>query len=780
MPNLSRATAGAVITGAGYAAWLLCSWGGQSGIRAAEDLGLVGFPLVAAGSAGLAAHRTRGSERAAWISMAIGAGGWAAGAALWRYYDVAADLSPVPSWADAGYATFLVGAALCLFFLMSTYWPGTRVRLLLDGIIAAAALVGAAWMIVLNVVYAADPLPLGASLVYPVADIALITIAALILVRAPKAKRLELSLVTAGLMFIAASDSAFVCLAAVGGFYQHQLITIGWVWGFLAIGLAAVAVPAPSHGHPHAVAQVPSRTSTWLPYVPVLVSTAICTPMLIAGLGPVVVAAAMTVFAVMIRQFLVIGENRRLLIEVADQVLRDPLTGLANRTLFQDRLAHAVQLHQRHPLAVSVVVLNLDHFKLVNDSLGHSAGDAVLVRVSERLVGIARSGDTVARLGADEFALLMEGDTDASGMVAQRVVEAFDRPFVIDGQDLLVRPSVGLAIAAVHNVDVSAGEILRRAEVAMYSAKRSRSSQLVRFSPETDPGRCQGALLATSGTGGEREVGSARLLGELRHAIEHFGLSVVYQPKFHLSTDQIVGLEALIRWPHPRRGLLGPDQFLPLVRQHGLMASLTAVVLDLALDDVAKWYHKGVGVPVAINVFAPAISDPDFPGQIMRALDQRGLPPSALTVEITEDLLVDNMGRALLVFNKLRDKGIRVAIDDFGSGYSALWYLREFPVDEVKLAKEFIAPILTHPASAAIVRAVIDLAHALDVTPVAEGVENAETAALLAEYGCEVAQGFHYSAPLAPAAVLELLEMQKRLRGRGAMNLTARGAARSS
>ena len=148
----------------------------------------------------------------------------------------------------------------------------------------------------------------------------------------------------------------------------------------------------------------------------------------------------------------------------------------------------------------------------------------------------------------------------------------------------------------------------------------------------------------------------------------------------------------------------------------------------------------------------------------MRALDQRGLPPSALTVEITEDLLVDNMGRALLVFNKLRDKGIRLAIDDFGSGYSALWYLREFPVDEVKLAKEFIAPILTHPASAAIVRAVIDLAHTLDLTPVAEGVENAETAALLAEYGCEVAQGFHYSPPLAPAAVLELLELQKRQR----------------
>ena len=178
-----------------------------------------------------------------------------------------------------------------------------------------------------------------------------------------------------------------------------------------------------------------------------------------------------------------------------------------------------------------------------------------------------------------------------------------------------MRPSVGLAIAAVHNVDVAAGELLRRAEVAMYSAKRSRSCELVTFAPEIDPGRCEGALLATSGNGVDREVGSARLLGELRHAIEHFGLSVVYQPKFHLCTYEVVGLEALVRWPHPRRGLLGPDQFLPLVRQHDLMASMTAVVLDLALDDAAKWYDKGVGVPVAINVFAPAISDPDFPGR---------------------------------------------------------------------------------------------------------------------------------------------------------------------
>ena len=236
----------------------------------------------------------------------------------------------------------------------------------------------------------------------------------------------------------------------------------------------------------------------------------------------------------------------------------------------------------------------------------------------------------------------------------------------------------------------------------------------------------------------------------MRHAIEHVELSVVYQPKFDLRTHEIVGLEALIRWPHARCGVLGPDQFLPLVREHGLMRSLTTMVLELALDDAARWYEMGIRIPVAVNVFAPAVSDPDVCAQITQALDHRRLPSEALTVEITEDLLLDTEGITRSALNKLRDKGIRVAIDDFGSGYSALWYLREFPVDELKLDREFIAPILPNRASAAIVRAVIDLAHALGVTPVAEGVENAETAARLLEYGCDVGQGFHHSPRFPP------------------------------
>jgi EAL domain-containing protein (putative c-di-GMP-specific phosphodiesterase class I) len=260
-----------------------------------------------------------------------------------------------------------------------------------------------------------------------------------------------------------------------------------------------------------------------------------------------------------------------------------------------------------------------------------------------------------------------------------------------------------------------------------------------------------------TGNGGRSGAGAVRLLGQLRHAIDHVGLTLVYQPKFDLRDERIVGVEALVRWPHPERGLLGPDNFLPLVRQHGLMGSVTELVLAQALDDAAEWHSLGVGVPIAVNVFAPSLGDLDLPNQIMRALADRNLTSAALTIEITEDLLLQNIDRARTVLHRLREHGIRIAIDDFGSGYSALSYLCELPIDEVKLDRNFIAPILVDPRAAAVVRAVVDLAHVLGVTTVAEGVENAETASALRDYGCELAQGFHFSPPVGADELLELL-----------------------
>lgn len=759
MPNLRGAAAGAAVVGAVYSLWLLTDWGGHDVIRLVDDFGLVGFSFFAAVCAALAALRAQDRYRLAWLAMSIGTLAWSLGSLGWAYTHVTTGLHPAMSWADTGYVAFLAGAALCLVFLLSTTAPQTQARLLLDGVIVSAALFGLAWVTVLQTVHsvrAGNSADMAMALAYPIVDIALITVAVLMLVRAPAGRRAHLGWLTAGLTLIALSDTAYVYLTAVDTERHYHVIAIGWAWGFLCIGMAALATCVPTAAAGAAPPSVPPRLSVWLPYLPVVLSALLCTPMLFDGLGPVFVAAAVTVGAVLVRQFLVLGENRRLLAEVADHAVHDPLTGLANRTMFSDRLAHAVALHHRHALDVTVLLLDLDDFRVVNESFGHRAGDMVLVRVAERLAGTVRASDTLARVGGDEFAVIMMGDPAAARETAEDVVEAFDRPFLLEGQELRLRPGVGLATTVSEPQCPSADELYKRAEVALEAAKHDRTGRVVVHRHGMEPG--QPATLSVGCESGA--VGSAQLLAELRSAIEQGGLSVVYQPKFDLTTHQIVGLEALIRWPHPRRGLLGPDQFLPLVRRHGLMRALTSVVLTTALDDAARWHAMGVGVPVAINVFAPAIADQELCEQLTRALDERSLPPDWLTVEITEDLLLDNLAKTRQVFETLRAKGIRVAIDDFGSGYSALWYLREFPVDEVKLDREFIAPILTHPASAAIARAVIGLAHSLGITPVAEGVENAETAARLMEYGCEIAQGFHFSAPMPAPAILKLLQAQ--------------------
>lgn len=757
MPNLRGVTAGAAVVGAAYAVWLLTDWGGHEVIRLVDDLGLVVFSTFAAVCAAVAARRARGRDRAAWLAMTLGTISWGVGSAAWTYIHVSTRSHPAMSWADVGYVGFLVGAGACLVFLLSASPPRVQVRLLLDGVIVGAALFGLVWVTVLQTVHslrAERSADLAMAVAYPVVDIALITVAVLMLARAPAVQRRRLGWLTAGLTLIAVSDTAYVYLTAVDTENHYHVIAIGWAWGFLCIGQAALQSLVPEVDSADTY-PVPSRFSMWLPYLPVVLSVVLCTPLLIDGIGPVIVAAAVTVVAVLVRQFLVLAENRRLLAEVAQRALQDPSTGLANRTLFLDRLAHAVQLHQRHSLDVTLVVVDLDDFRVINETFGHRAGDMLLIRVAERIVGALRPSDTVARIGGDEFAAILMGDLDASRDTAEDVVEAFDRPFVIDGQELRLRAGVGLATTSDTEHDLSADVLHKRAEVALEAAKHARTGRLVAYNAGMESGQ------PVTPHGGGDVVGSAQLLAELRAAIDQGGLSVVYQPKFDLATYEIVGLEALIRWPHPRRGLLGPAQFLPLVRRHGLMRSLTSVVLSAALDDAARWYRMGIGVPVAINVFAPAIADTGLCEQLTQALEERALPPECLTIEITEDLLLDNLGRTRTVFEALRAQGIRVAIDDFGSGYSALWYLREFPVDEVKLDREFIAPILTHPASAAIAQAVVGLAHSLGVTPVAEGVENAETAARLREFGCKVAQGFHFSAPLPAPQIQNLLQEQK-------------------
>ena len=393
------------------------------------------------------------------------------------------------------------------------------------------------------------------------------------------------------------------------------------------------------------------------------------------------------------------------------------------------------------PPTCALLLLDLDHFKDVNDSLGHATGDELLRLVAARLSAPLREGEILARLGGDEFAVLLpHAGAEQALQTAAALIAALDETVELDGLHVRTDASIGIAVSPEHGRDI--GTLLRHADIAMYRAKDSQVGHRIYTREAADH--------VTTRAGME-------LLAQLRHAIEHGELAVQYQPKVSLRSGAIIGVEALVRWPHPQRGLLYPDQFLPLARQNRLMRAMTEFVVDRALNDAALWHSRGHHLPVAVNLSPPTFADRDLPVRIEQALNRHGLTSASLAVEITEDFVLGNLDRARTVLGGLHDLGIKIAIDDFGSGYSVLSYLRELPIDEVKLDRSFIAPITTDPDAAAIVRSVIDLSHTLRMTTVAEGVETADTAATLTRYGCDAVQGHYYSPPLTAAELLQLL-----------------------
>ena len=744
-----------------YVVWNLSGWPDGTARLAIADVTSLALASIATVSAALAARSAQGRVRAAWAALAVGLLGWAAGDAIWSYYELVLHEFPFPSSADAGYLVMLVAACTAMLLFPTKQSAQVQVRMMLDSVIVGASLFIALWLTVLRPVYEAavdSRLGLLMSLAYPLSDLVVLTVAAYVALGPGFYRRLPLTLLAVAMACIAVADIAFVHLASTDRYVSGHVIDIGWVAALLLITVAAWSREGAAGGRESV--ELPSWTSVLLPFAPLMAAGIVLAAQPFAALRsvPVQIAVVLLVVTVVVRQFLVVGENRRLVANAAEQVLRDPLTGLANRDLFHDRLDHAMQFLRRDGLTVGVIAIDLNDFRLVNDTLGHTVADELLNLVGERIAGCVRIGDTVARLGADQFAVLVEDEVDHAHLIAQRVVGAFDEPFVIDGRDLLMRPSVGLALAVSDDRELSSAELFQRANRALNSAKKSRLAGVTTFTDDLAPldsldnqaRKGIGPMEAATGT----EM--LRLLGELRYAIDHSELDLVYQPQFNLSTGKIVGVEALLRWPHPVRGVIEPEEFLPLVRRYGLMGPVTAFVLGRALDDAMRWHAVAVGVPVAINVFAPSIADLRLPDQIAQALTDRGLSASVLTVEVTEDLFVKTIGSARTVMNRLRENGIRVSVDDFGSGYSALSYLRDLPIDEVKLDREFVASVLVDRRAAAVVGAIVDLAHALCLTAVVEGVETAEIAALLKDLGSDVGQGYYLSPPLTVDELLEL------------------------
>lgn len=430
---------------------------------------------------------------------------------------------------------------------------------------------------------------------------------------------------------------------------------------------------------------------------------------------------------------------------MAVESLHDPLTALPNRALFKDRLEHGLARAGRLGTAVATICLDIDRFRLVNDSLGHNTGDLLLRAVSERLKAVARPGDTVARIGGDEFALLFEevgGRMEAVGY-ADRVVGSLVNLFDLSGHEVAVSASVGVALAS--GPGQSAQQVLRDAEVAMERAR------------ERGPGQYEVFDDAMRGDVANR----LSVESDLRRAIQQAQLILYYQPIVDLANGAVTGVEALIRWQHPSRGLLLPGQFITLAEDCGLIVPLGAWVLAEAVQQAVEWrrsHGEGLDWPrVAVNVSAKQFQQPGWAREVARVIDTAGLPPGQLVLEITESVLMDDTSTTIDRLGQLRDLGVRLAIDDFGTGYSSLGYLRQFKVDVLKIDKSFIDGVALGPHESALARAVIKLANSLGLDAVAEGVTGRRQFQVLRRLRCAFGQGYYFAQPQPPVGIADLI-----------------------
>ncbi|MGH8262236.1 MAG: EAL domain-containing protein, partial [Steroidobacteraceae bacterium] len=438
-------------------------------------------------------------------------------------------------------------------------------------------------------------------------------------------------------------------------------------------------------------------------------------------------------------------------LEAANKQLRhlathDTLTGLPNRVLMDDRLSQAIVHADREGEAFAVLWMDLDRFKLVNDSLGHRAGDELLKEVAQRLKGVVRSIDTVARLGGDEFVLIVSPDPqrEVAPQVASRIIEAMQAPVRVAGVEIHTSPSIGAAFYPADGGTIET--LLAHADAAMYFAKQRGRNNVQYFTP--------GMNTATQ----ER----VKLESDLHTALELKQFELHYQPKVNIKTGVVHGAEALLRWRHPERGLIPPGEFIPIAEDCGLIATIGAWVVREACKQARAWQEQGLPpLRVAVNLSPTQFRQGDIETIIRDALDQAGLEPRFLEVELTESAVMSDPEESISILEKLSEMGVLVSVDDFGTGYSSMSYLRRFPIDKLKVDRSFIHEVMSRPEDASIVQAIVSLAHSLKLKVVAEGVESMEQLDFLKKLGCDQYQGYHYS-PALPASQFEELIRARR------------------
>ncbi|MGY2083224.1 putative bifunctional diguanylate cyclase/phosphodiesterase [Blastococcus sp. SYSU DS0539] len=696
------------------------------------DVVLYNLPYLAAAAACVLAARRVRTERILWFALAAALTLGAVGNVLrvlsagLQGNEPSSTLSHVVSFA----AYLLVYVPLVV--LIRTRVPRFHPSMWLDGLVAALGSLSAGVAFLLGPYLRTAPggTPVAAvDLAAPITTVLLIAV--LMAVSGILGVRLDRTFVLlgAGLGALCASDLILFALKMRGTYVDGGPLELGWLACVILTATAAesaVERPAP-------VDDTKSRIGWRLLAVPLacLVASLVVlspgrsapVPDIAGWLAIACVLAGVVRIAVTFRE--VRGYN-----QVKLESRTDELTGLANRRALLER-AQRIVASATPERPAALLLLDLDGFKEINDSLGHSAGDDLLRQVGPRLRNSLRADDVLARLGGDEFAVLMPAAEPAEACaLAERLSDLLHAPFTVADVRLHVGVSVGVATAPAPAATVQ--ELLHCADVAMYSAKRARERVHV-YVP--DP---------VTGTAGSDRL---RTMEELRTALDGDELLVYLQPQMDLRDGRVVGVEALVRWAHPTRGLLSPAHLLPAAEQAGLLRPLTDRVLELALTAAARWWPDRQ-VPVSVNLSATNVTDLDLAGKVAAALHRHGLPPRALTLELVEDTLMADPERGRGVLADLRRSGVRTSIDDYGTGYSSLAYLRHLPADELKLDRTLTADVDRDPRAAAIVQSTVALAHALGLSLVAEGVETLATSATLARLGCDVAQGYAIAHPM--------------------------------
>ena len=429
------------------------------------------------------------------------------------------------------------------------------------------------------------------------------------------------------------------------------------------------------------------------------------------------------------------SERKALEAQLTHQAFHDPLTGLANRALFFDRVTHALERRTRSNERLAVLFLDLDNFKTVNDSLGHVPGDRLLVAAAVRLAACVRTADTVARLGGDEFAILIEDARDDLALrAADRITTALQEPFVVESKEVFVTASLGIA---TNEPGMTASELLRNADMAMYTAKSRGKGRSEQFEQRMH----------------REALDRLELEGDLRRAVERGDFLLLYQPIVNLETSAVTGMEALLRWVHPRRGTLYPSQFIPLAEETGLIVPLGEWVLQEACRQAREWDRRmqpAEPLAISVNVSGQQLQHLGIVAAVQKALDRAELPANCLVLEITESVLMQHTETMLERLTQLKAVGVQLAIDDFGTGYSSLSYLQRFPIDILKIAKPFVDDIGRIGAGGppVLARAIIALGETLALRTIAEGIELREQWQGLRALGCELGQGYYFARPL--------------------------------